>query len=709
MAVDIGPRIGIDGEAEFRKQINNITQQVKTFGTEMQALTSDFDANENSMESLAKKNDVLTRSIEAQQKKIELLQRGLTEASQKFGETDNNTLRWQQAVNRATTELNKMQAELKKNESAMSGLDNDTEDLADSLDDAGDSAVGFGDILSASLAADAIKGAISGIIDGLKSMTEDSREYRRIMGSLEVSSENAGYSAEETSKAYKTLYGVLGDNQTAATTTANLQALGLEQEQLNQVINASIGAWATYGDSIPIDGLAESINETIQAGQVTGTFADVLNWAGTSEDEFNTKLENCKDSTERTNLVLQELSRQGLMEAGEAWQANNQSLVDANQAAADYEARIGELGATVEPVFTAMQNALNSVLGIVLALLGAVNFEAIAAGINEISVFFTTLVDGVTSGSLSIGDAFLQIQAKMQEVLAAMLESITANLPQFLEAGLSMVTNIINGIIGTQPTLLSTAGEMITQMISTIISMLPQILETGAQLLANLIQGIAATLPDLIAEAISLVGEFVAAILSNLPQIIESGIKIIGAIISGLIQSIPDLIAAIPQIISAIWDTLTSVNWGEIGINILKGLANGILGAVGEVVDAAKQAAGRIANAFKDFFDINSPSGWAEDEIAGNIMKGFPPGFRKYGSAAVKAAKNAAGEIAGAFPENMEIPIHANGTVLAYDRMAAQMSGLQVVLNDGTLVGKLAPRLNNTLGGFAKKEGRFGT
>ena len=200
-----------------------------------------------------------------------------------------------------------------------------------------------------------------------------------------------------------------------------------------------------------------------------------------------------------------------------------------------------------------------------------------------------------------------------------------------------------------------------------------------------------------------------AAILSNLPQIIESGIKIIGAIISGLIQSIPDLIAAIPQIISAIWDTLTSVNWGEIGINILKGLANGILGAVGEVVDAAKQAAGRIANAFKDFFDINSPSGWAEDEIAGNIMKGFPPGFRKYGSAAVKAAKNAAGEIAGAFPENMEIPIHANGTVLAYDRMAAQMSGLQVVLNDGTLVGKLAPRLNNTLGGFAKKEGRFGT
>lgn len=73
--------------------------------------------------------------------------------------------------------------------------------------------------------------------------------------------------------------------------------------------NAAIGAWATYGDSIPIDGLAESINETIQAGTVTGNFADVLNWAGTSEDEFNEKLAASKDVTERTNIVLNELAQ----------------------------------------------------------------------------------------------------------------------------------------------------------------------------------------------------------------------------------------------------------------------------------------------------------------------------------------------------------------------------------------------------------------
>ena len=192
MAVDIGPKIGIDGEAEFRKQINNITQQVKTYASEMQVLSTAFDDNTDAEETMTRKSAVLSQEIEAQQKKIELLQRGLSEAAQKFGETDDKTLRWQQAVNRATADLNKMQAELKQNESAMNRLENETDDVSEALDDAGNSAVGFGDILSANLAADAITGGISNIISGLRQVSEESREYRKIMGSLEISSEKAG-------------------------------------------------------------------------------------------------------------------------------------------------------------------------------------------------------------------------------------------------------------------------------------------------------------------------------------------------------------------------------------------------------------------------------------------------------------------------------------------------------------------------------------
>lgn len=136
------------------------------------------------------------------------------------------------------------------------------------------------------------------------------------MGRWKHPAKKAGYSAEQTEQSYKQLYGILGDEQTAATALANLQALGLSQEQLTVLTDAAIGAWATYGDSIPIDGLAEGINETVKAGAVTGTFADVLNWAGTSEDDFNAKLEKANSESERMNLVMQELASQGLAAGG---------------------------------------------------------------------------------------------------------------------------------------------------------------------------------------------------------------------------------------------------------------------------------------------------------------------------------------------------------------------------------------------------------
>ena len=80
MAVDIGPRIGIDGEKEFRQNLANINQQLRTLGSEMQAVTSQFDANDRSQEALAAQTNVLNRQIDAQQQKLQQLQHGLEES-----------------------------------------------------------------------------------------------------------------------------------------------------------------------------------------------------------------------------------------------------------------------------------------------------------------------------------------------------------------------------------------------------------------------------------------------------------------------------------------------------------------------------------------------------------------------------------------------------------------------------------------------------
>ena len=348
----------------------------------MKAVSSSFDDSTDSQEKLEAQTKILNQQIQVQDQRVEMLQKGLDAARKEFGDTATQTLKWEQALNEAKSTANSMKSNL-------SNLENGVEDVTEELEDGEQASLGFGDALKAGLLSSAIIEGVKSLAGKISDLTESTKEYRKIMASLEVSSERAGYTAEETAKTYKTLYGVLGDDQAAATTTANLQAIGLEQDKLTELTNAAIGAWATYGDSIPIDGLAESINETIKAGAVTGNFADVLNWASlegetfgvslkkntkaneewnkavkeaeTAEDYFNLALQDANTSTERANIVLKFLAKQGLSEAGKAWQESNDDIVDANDATSDFQDITADLAKKFSPISTSLQKGFNKI------------------------------------------------------------------------------------------------------------------------------------------------------------------------------------------------------------------------------------------------------------------------------------------------------------------------------------------------------------
>lgn len=669
MDYDLGVQLGIDGEKEFRDSIRAIDGQLKTFAAQMQAVTAEFEDNAQSEEALTQKNKVLRESISTVEKQLDVLSKqtarqkqraleladALEKAKKEFGENSEEAGNAQNAYNKQIAEVNKLETRIAKATANLNKMNNQLRKNTDSLDGLGNELTDtskdfsvFGNVLSANLAASAITGAISGIANGLKEITTESREFRKIMGSLEVSSENAGYSAEQTTAAYNQLYGVLADNQTAATTTANLQALGLEQEQLNQLINGTIGAWATYGDSIPIDGLAEAINETAKVGTVTGTFADVLNWAGTSEDEFNERLAECSSQSERANLILQEMSRQGLMAAGEGWQENNKSLVEANQAAADYEATMAEMGETVEPVLTALQQGFNEFLSMLVMLMQMVDFTAIAGGITTIMQAAAGLISSVQSGALTAQDAFTIVLSGLQQLLANIYAYLTANLPQIIQSGMEMIASFSAGIVQAIPDALTALGQLITRLVGDIMGYLPQFIQSGAEMIVSMGQGILQALPEIIAQAVSVVAQFAATILENLPEIVQSGVSLIGQLIAGIISALPDLIASIPQLIAGISDTIHGYDWQGLGGDILRGLVAGITDGIGAVIDAAKDAAGKIKNAFTEFFDIHSPSRVMKDEVGRQITAGIAEGILANEDYAEKSAEEVASAIVSA-------------------------------------------------------------
>ena len=401
-----GITVEIGGDTTgLSKALSGVNKEIGSTQKQLKDVERLLKLDPTNTELLRQKYDLLTKAVDSTEVKLQSLKNAEQQVQAQFqrgniGEEQYNALK--RELIETESKLRDLKTNAKQTENAVNGIDEkpvkevaDAADEAkDSLQKAGKEASNFGDYLKA----EAIVEGVKGIASGLKDVAEESKEYMKIMASLEISSQNAGYTAEETAQTYKTLYGVLGDDQTAATTTANLQALKLSQQQLTEVVNGTIGAWATYGDSIPIDSLSEAMNETIKTGTVTGTFADVLNWAGTSEDDFNAKLQAANSETERANIVLQELASQGLINAGQAWQENNKSLVESNQANAELSDSLARLSEEVMPIMTKITDAISKLINFILDNKDAVMTALVAIGAGFAAFKITGIVTSLFSG-----------------------------------------------------------------------------------------------------------------------------------------------------------------------------------------------------------------------------------------------------------------------------------------------------------------------
>ena len=136
--MDIGIRIGVEGEREFKQSLRDINQSFKVLGSEMQLVTSQFDKNDKSTQALSARKGALNKEIEAQKGKINVLQDALDNASNSFGENDKRTQNWQIQLNKAQAELNGMERELENNEKALDDVGDEMDSTSKSADNLGD-------------------------------------------------------------------------------------------------------------------------------------------------------------------------------------------------------------------------------------------------------------------------------------------------------------------------------------------------------------------------------------------------------------------------------------------------------------------------------------------------------------------------------------------------------------------------------------------
>lgn len=310
--------------SQFTKGITQINKSLSNLKSDLKACNADLKANGNSYETLSNKQQTLRKVIDQLTDKLEAQEKCLQSAKEILGEGSEQYNRYYRAINNTKAELTKFQRELQDTERALDGLNDEMEEvdggtldlnnglsnIAGGMKGASTATIAFGSMLG-NLASSAISFCVDKLAEfgqWLWDLPEATEEFRTQMAKLDSATKQYGYSTLYTGSKVKEMYGYLNDEQMAVNAITNLQGLGLTQEDLNATIDASVAVWTAYGDSIPIESLTESINETAQVGKVTGSLADALNWAGISEDEFNKKLEGTKTTQERAKLITDTLN-----------------------------------------------------------------------------------------------------------------------------------------------------------------------------------------------------------------------------------------------------------------------------------------------------------------------------------------------------------------------------------------------------------------
>lgn len=234
--------------------------------------------------------------------------------------------------------------------------------------------------------------------------------------------------------------------------------------------------------------------------------------------------------------------------------------------------------------------AINLVTGLIGALPGILEpiFSELTDIFNKIPQFLkgnANIVDGFLK---SIDSGKPSIAAKGIEMITALINAIINSLPIIIQIGAKIIDSLGSSISSNMPSFLSRFLDILIQLSQAILTNLPILVGVGMKLIFSLVQGLMSSLPTLISKVPTIIANLADAFSNSAQTIFVWGVKIIAEIIKGLVMAIPSLIANIPKIIYAIFAVWNAINWWNLGKGLISGIAKGISGMGGSLVNTAK-------------------------------------------------------------------------------------------------------------------------
>ena len=453
----------------------------------------------------------------------------------------------------------------------------------------------FGKIGSAGITAikgigTAFLGLTSAAATGIAAVSKMGLEYNSQMQSYET--------------AFTTM---LGDAEKAQALTDNLKTLAAKTPlAMADLADASkiLLAFGSSAEELP--------NQLKRLGDVAQGDAQKL---GTMATAFGRIQSNGYASLEEINMMID----QGFNPLNIIAEQTGETMAEVRDRVSDGEVSFEELSKALQiatdeggQFYNAMENQSKTFEGQMSTLQD--NVSALAGSLTE--GLFSSLAE----------NALPQVNNWVDELLTA---AETEGIDGVIEASGNILSEAISALLNSAPMLVETATSLVSSFLGAVKESSPEITDGAIEVVMTMVNGFVSMVPDLISAAGELILGLLTGLTDHAPEIVETAGTLITHLASGLIEYLPKIVSAAGELISAIIDALADVDWPKVGMDIIRGIIDGIGAMAGALWDAATNIARSALDAIKSFFGISSPSKVTRDKVGKQIDAGIIVGMEE--------------------------------------------------------------------------------
>ena len=603
-----GINVVIGGDVTgLSKALQGVNRQINSTQSQLKDVERLLKLNPNSTELLAQKQRLLAEAVTNSKTKLDALKEAEKQVQQQFERGEISQQQYeglQREIIAATSDLDKAkqaayefqeqliqsrgEQALKEAEQAAGDLDRQLEKMdGKPLEEVGDAAKDAkgdlkdlqGEAQKTSTALEKISAgagkvsstmapvttAVAGLGAAAVATVPATKELRNDLAKLDANAEDNAVSVDAAREAWRKFAVQSGETDSAVEATSNLLQAGFTESNLQKAVEGLAGAAQRFPDTLKIESLADSLQETLATGTATGAFGELLDRLGIGAENFSAQLQACTTEAEKQNLVLETMASAGLNDTYEAWAKNNEEMLANEEASLKLQESMAKIAETILPAVTAvtekiaefldwfaeLDSGVQVAIAAVLALLAAIS--PVAGAISNIALAWPAIS---TAAGTAIGAITGALKALygiiMANPIAAVVVAIVLLINLFsdeIRAALQAVDDFLQGVFATDWT--TVFGPVLGEPLNAFFATVKSVWDGVKQVLDGIITFVTGIFAGNWKQAWEGVKQIFAGVFQSLVGLVKGPLNsilgLVNAVIGGINAMIDGLSIDVPE------------------------------------------------------------------------------------------------------------------------------------------------------------------